>query len=392
MKKTGISIFLILFLSGILSADTLTLSFFQNVTDNLFQSNVAEPDHLSNLSFSVDKNFSPFSVFAFGNFSYLFENSDITYYTQDLGLDYLHPLADKTALYFSLTGRGNFYQSDYSDYNYLSLNFFMALKSYLSQTSILKSNYAFEFKNYKTSLYDFLSHSFLLSIDKYFQTRTTVKAEMNWGYKYFLHPYQSADLTTVVEVPFLHGGMGKGKHPGGSYSLLYAPTASTQDGGEGIQVLSLATLIAQGLGNKVGLNITGMRQWVLSGENPFVFIQEFYMVENPSYDRFSWEGFQLGSQLTFLGPGNIELKMGYTYSNKEFPGIESLSLDGDPLGVTRKDQRKRVELSVEKDFSSFSLYLSYSFINNHSNDPYFDWKGNFFSVGVSWNHFFGGGK
>ena len=127
-----------------------------------------------------------------------------------------------------------------------------------------------------------------------------------------------------------------------------------------------------------------MKQWTLSGEYPFTSVEEFYMVENPSYDRFSWTGYQLGSQLTVLIPWNIELKINYTIANKEFLGIESMNLDGEPLGVIRKDERRQFEAKVSK----FSLFFSYINIDNDSNDPFFDWQGNFFSAGIEWNMFF----
>jgi hypothetical protein len=391
MKKIVITQLVIIALTGILRSDTLSFSLFQNMTDNLFQNTYAEADHLSNLSFSIDKNFSRLSLYAFGEYSYIFENPDISYYSQDLGLDYLQPVSEKSALYLSLSGRGYFYKSDYSDYNYLSVNGYVALKSYLSQTSIFKTNYTLEYKNYKTSIFDYISHSFFVSADKYFPSKTTLKAEMNWGYKYFFQPYLTADPEATSEMPFSQGGKGRGKHAGMG-NVYDTPVSTQQEGGEGIQVFSAGVLLAQGIGDKIGINLTGMRQWVLSGENPFDFVEEFYMVENPSYDRFSWNGIQIGSQVSFLVPWNVDMKVDFKYTDKEFPGIESLSLDGEPLGVTRNDQRSQVGVRVQKNFAKITLLLAYSYVINRSNDPYYDWKGNYLTVGFFWDHFFGGGK
>jgi hypothetical protein len=391
MKKIGFVILMLILSVGVLRPDTLSLSLFQNVTDNLFQNTYAEPDHLSNMSFSIDKNFSRISFFAFGEYSYLFENSDIAYYSQDLGLDYLQPLNDKSALYFSLLGRGYFYKSDYSDYNYFSVNGYIALKSYLSQTSILKSSYTFEYKSYRTSIFDFLSHSLFISADKYFPSKTTLKAEMNWGYKYFFQSYQTIIAEAPVEMPSFQAGKGRGKHAGmgNNQNMIDTPVSAQQDGGEGIQVFSASVLLAQGIGNNIGINLTGMKQWVLSGENPFDFVEEFYMVENPSYDRFSWSGIQIGSQVSFLIPWNTEMKVDFKYTDKEFPGIESLNLDGEPIGVTRNDQRSQWGVRVQKNFARITLFLAYSYVVNRSNDPYYDWKGNYLTVGFTWDYFYG---
>ena len=394
MKKIGFMIFILMFSARVLRPDTLSLSLFQNMTDNLFQNTNAEPDHLSNLSFSIDKNFARLSLFGFGEYSHLYENSDIAYYSLDLGLDYLQPISVNSALYFSLMGRGYFYKSDYSDYNYLSAYGYVALKSYLSQTSILKSSYTFEYKNYRTSIFDFLSHSLFVSVDKYFQSKTTLKAELNWGYKYFLQPYQADIIEDPLDIPSFQKGKGRGKHSGTGnvYDAPNVPVSTQQERGEGIQVFSAGVLFAQGIGNKIGINLTGMKQWVFSGENPYDFVEEFYMVENPSYDRFSWSGIEIGSQVSFFLPWNVDLKVDLKYSDKEFPGIESLTLDGEPLGITRNDQRSQLGVKLQKNFARITLFLAFSHVVNRSNDPYYDWKGNYLTVGLTWNHFYGEGK
>jgi hypothetical protein len=386
MKKFTMSILLLLLMSPYLLADSLSLSFYQYMTDNLFQNRYAEPDQLSIMNLYFDKGFSNFSFFSEGNYTYLFENPGLAYYVHDLGLDYLYLVNEKTALYFSLGGRGAFYRTDYSDFNYLSFNFFSSLKTYFSQTSIFKSNYSLEYRNYKYSLFDFLGQTLSVSLDKYFQTRTTLKAEASWGYKHFFHPYLSEEVIPADLNQYQHGGKGKG---GGYAREGIQFITGGDDEGEGIQVFSLAGLIAQGLGNRVGLSLTGMKQWTLSGENPFTYVEEYYTVENPSYDRYSWAGYQLGSQLTALLPWNIQLKMGYTISNKEFPGIESMSLEEEPSGLTRKDERKQFEARLEKNFPRLSVFLSYSYIDNQSNDPFFEWKGHFFSAGIEWNLYLG---
>jgi hypothetical protein len=152
-----------------------------------------------------------------------------------------------------------------------------------------------------------------------------------------------------------------------------------------IQVISLSGLAAQGIGDRLGLRISGTRQWTLSGKNPFASIEEFYLIENPSYDVFSWNGSSLSAQFTVEMPWNIQLKLGYTRSRKEFPGIDALDLEGASLGRMRQDTRNQWEARLEKNFRSFSVYLNYHDIDNRSNDLLFDWRGHFLMVGVEWN-------
>ncbi len=69
-------------------------------------------------------------------------------------------------------------------------------------------------------------------------------------------------------------------------------------------------------------------------------IEEFYFVQNPSADSFSWEGHQLNGRITLSFPWDVALKTGYTYSDKTYPGVESMGVDGLPLGLVRNDRRQ----------------------------------------------------
>ena len=391
MKKLTASVVLIFGLAAGSAADTLTLSFFQNATDNLFQTSLPEKDQLSSMAFSYDKAFRPFSFFTEGQYSYLYRNSEVSYYAQDLGLDYLYSFNEKTAFYASAKVGGALYRSAYSDFNYLSLGAAAAVKSYLTPASIMKLNYVLNTKNFGSSLFDYHSHLVNLSLDRYFESRTTLKAEAAWGYKYFIHPFLPSE-TALEESLYIGSGHGMGMGSGrkgwrGSYFQTSAPGK-----GQGIQIASLSGLIAQGLGDRLGIRLSGLRQWTLSGENPFSAIEEFYLVENPSYDLYSWNGYGLSALLTVEAPWNTQVKMGYTRSLKNFPGIEAMDPEGTSLGLLRKDQRNQWDARLEKTFSAFSIVLAYSYVDNSSNDPLFKWQGHFLSFGIDWNINRGGAK
>lgn len=368
--------------SGSLAADTFSLSLFHGATDNLFQTTSAAADRLSSFSLSWDKPLSPFTLFADAEVSLLRENSDLNTFAAGGGVDFLHPFNEKTALYLSLEGEGAAYRSEFSDFNRTGLAFTAAAKSYLQPTSILKAEVVLNYRSYGWGIFDHASASARVSLDKYFPSRTTLRADLGWGYKYFLHPVEAAAAATTTA----GGGMGgRGRGYGqGSWRISYTDPSATP-GGRGIQIASLTGLLAQGIGDRLGIRITGLRQWGLSGENPFTSVDEYYMIENPTYDQFSWTGAALNGQATVLGPWDTELKIGYTVSDKTFPGIESLGLDGAGLGTIRQDKRTQWDLKLEKDFSRISIFLTAAFIRNGSNDPLFDWRGAFVSGGLTWN-------
>ena len=198
MRQAKLTVAILLLASLLARADSFNLAFFQSHTDNLFQTYFAEKDQISSLSFALEKELKPFSLFSEGSYSYLYRNTKVSYYTQDIGLDYVHPLAQESALYLAIKAAGAIYRADYADFNFLAFEAIAGTKTYLTQTSILKATYTFDYKKYKKVLFDFTTHLGSLSVDKYLQTQTTFKAELNWGYKYFLHPFEiiKSDSTT----------------------------------------------------------------------------------------------------------------------------------------------------------------------------------------------------
>jgi hypothetical protein len=374
-------------------AQSMSLALFQHATDNLFQTRYGEKDSISNVAFSLDQPFRPFSFFTEGGYSYLAENNIISFYTQEAGLDYLYAAGAKTALYASVKAGGAIYKEDYQDFNYFSLGFMGAAKSYLTPSSILKFTYTGNYKGYPVDRFDYHSHLASLAVDKYFPSRTTLKAEGTYGYKYFLHPFADEGMTAE---PAVTDGAGSGRGrmagpgPAGQSGDPIAPAATGQ--GSGVQIAGVSGLVAQGLGDRVGLRLTGFRQWTLSGESPFNSIAEFYMVENPTYDVFSWNGFGWAGQATIEAPWNTQLKLGYTWSDKRFPGIEAMDLTGTSLGLLRRDVRSQWDIRLEKNFPAFTLYAFYSYVRNVSNDPLFDWTGNYLGVSVEWRMNWGKGR
>jgi hypothetical protein len=378
-------LFPILFLSASVAAgaQSFTLSYNHHTTENLFQTSAPVSDQISSFSLFVGRDSAGLSLLAQADIAYFHRNPELSFGSLNAGLDILKPSGEKSAFYFAAGMSGSLFRSDYSAFSSLSFDLLGAFKSYLAPTSILKIQWRGDYWKYRDPLFDFFSQVSSLSLDKYFQTRTTVKAEASWKFKYFLHPYLNAPPEPLPELlgSQMGGGRGGSQYRGGSG---FIPIYRTGGGGAGIHNASLALLLAQGLGDRLGLSFSGLRQWNLSGQNPFLSIEEFYFVRNPSADDFSWKGWAGSSLLTFVIPGDIELKIGYNYTDKAFPGIEVLSSEGEPTGIPRTDQRHLVEGRIEKDFPRFTVFLAYSHIDNRSNDPLFAWRSPSFMGGIEW--------
>ncbi len=388
-------------------AGTVFLSFNQHATQNLFQTSQAVSDQVSAFSLAVDQDFSALSLLARLDYSAFRETSGLNFFAADLGFDYLLTAGRKSAVYLAAGGAGQFYRGGYAAFSSVGANLLGAFKTYLAPSSILKLQWQGQYASYKDSLFDFASSIASLSIDKYFPSRTTLKADAEYGYKYFLHTFvpEAAGLVAAPAAGAAvllaasgpgggSGGTGSGsgsgsgsgwggqRYGGGSG---FIPRVSAAGGGAGIGHVSVSLLAAQGLGDAVGLSLSAIRQWIVAGRNPFLSIEEFYLVQNPSADSFSWEGTKWTGRITLSLPWDMSVKAGYTYADTSYPGVESLDLDRLPTGQVRGDRRRLVEARLQKDFRRLSVFIAYSFVENASNDPLFVWDSHFVMGGFEWN-------
>lgn len=377
---------------------TTSFSFSQHATQNLFQTRDAVADQISSFSLAYDHDMGAFSLLADAEYSVFYQTSGLDFFAADLGFDYLVPSGSKSAFYFAGAAAGAFYGQEYAAFDTLGGSLTGAFKTYVSASSILRLQWQGTYASYADSLFDYLSQVALFSIDKYFPTRTTLKADAEYGYKYFLHPFVPETVLVPTEPTGLlmagpggngagGGGMGSGSGSGwggrqyqGDNGFIPRPGS----GGQGIGHVGVSALLAQGIGDVVGLSASALRQWIVSGENPFMSIEEFYLVPNPSSDAFSWDGYQLTGRVTLNLPWSVELKTGYTYSDKTYPGVESMGEDGLPLGIVRSDTRDLVEVRLEKDFRRVKVYFAYSHIVNDSTDPLFVWSSGYVMAGFEW--------
>ncbi|HOE13683.1 MAG TPA: hypothetical protein PLL62_03615 [Candidatus Saccharicenans sp.] len=400
----------------LIQAGTVQFSLVQHSTTNIFQTYQPVSDWLTagNLSFGGDS--SSLSLYGGLDFNYLYKYSGLSSIGGQLGVDYLIPAGSKSAFYLAAEGQGVLFRDLYNNFNHAGLKLIASFKSYLTPATVLRLESQSTYRRYQLGIFDYFSEMVNLSLDHYFKTRTTVKVEASYGYKYFYHPGEIAlieeettPVATISSSTSVHsrssinqaagffvaqqGGPGGGHgHPadnykqGGSYSLRGIPYQTVYYTDQrSIQMVTVSGLLAQGLGDRVGLSLGGMKQWNLKGENPFSASDEYYSVENPTSDLFSWQGTGLKVKLTASLTDRLQAEIQYDYLNREFPGLESLDLEGVSLGVIREDRRHQLSTLVQLDLARVSFFVSYSYISNASNDPWFDWSGNFISGGLKWN-------
>lgn len=398
---------------------TVQFSLVHNATSNLFQSYLPISDQITSANLYFGGDSTGIALYGSFDFNYLYKYSGLSSLAGKLGADYLVPAGSKSAFYFALEGEGVIFRDLYSYFNHGTFRFLANFKSYLSSSTILRVDSQSQLRNYNYSIFDNFSENLTISLDHYFPTKTTFKTEASYGYKIYFHPgaitlneasqtlTAAVNSTTILNLTSIdnpaayrsmtfisaqggpggmHGNPGNNYEMGGSYSIRGIPYQTVYyTGSQSLQIFSLSGLIAQGLGDNLGLSLSGLRQWYLKGESPFSSTDELSLVENPTYDQFSWQGYSLRAKLTAELSEHLHSEFQYDYFSREFPGITSLDLDGNSLGITRKDTRHQFSSRIQLDLSKISFIINYSYIKNTSNDPWFTWKGSIISGGLIWN-------
>jgi hypothetical protein len=407
-------VIIIFFLSicGQSSASMVQFSLAHNATDNIFHSCQAPGDQITSAGIYFGADSGSIALYGSSDLNYLYKYSGLSSMAGKLGADYLVPAGSRSAFYFALEAEGVLFRTLYDYFNHGTIRFLSNFKSYLNASTILRLDANIQLRKYKYSIFDYFSEDLTLSVDRYFSTRTTAKVEASYGYKLYFHPgvitstengetlRETSGVSSVMSatrnglVSILtqqgpggdHGNPGSNYEMGGSYSIRGVPYQTVYyTGNQGIQVFAVSGLIAQGLGDHLGLSFGGSKQWYLKGENPFNSSDEYFMVENPTYDRFSWQGYSLQTKLTAELSERLHNEFQYEYLFREFPGITSLDLEGNSLGITRQDKRHQFNIKVQIDLSRLSLFVNYSYLKNNSNDPWFTWEGSVISGGLVWN-------
>lgn len=409
----------VLFLVSPAFTSTVQFSLAHNATNNIFQSYQPMSDQITSASLYFGGDSESIALYGSFDLNYLYKYSGLSSFAGKLGADYLVPAGSKSAFYFALEGEAAVFRDLYNYFNHGTIRFLANFKSYLSSSTILRIDSQSQLRNYKYSIFDYFAENLTLSLDRYFSTRTTIKAEASYGYKNYFHPgvitqteaipplTEAANTSSLLGITSAvgtveshmptsilpqggpgsgHGNPGSNYEMGGSYSIRGIPYQTVYyTGSQSIQVFAVSGLIAQGLGDHLGLSFGGSKQWYLKGENPFASSDEFFMVENPTYDQFSWQGYSLRAKLTAELSERLHSEFQYDYFSKEFPGITSLDLDGNSLGITRKDTRHQFSARVQLDLPKVSFFVNYSYLKNTSNDPWFTWDGSVISGGLIWN-------
>ena len=143
--------------------------------------------------------------------------------------------------------------------------------------------------------------------------------------------------------------------------------------------------IGQGITNNLGLSAFALLRNNLSGGNRYYTnVDYIYYEEELFNDVYSNEGIESGLTLSYLFRPNIMGKVAAEYESRNYTDLPAADEEGNDLDELRKDNQFSIGASLEFGLSEIlsGLYLSlnYNFIKNSSNDYYYDYNNQIYSI------------
>lgn len=363
-----------------------TVGIHSSYDDNAFRNYLGQADYVaaSVLSFEYQPKESNLTLFANGSVNLFKQYSDRRYFSNSLGLSYNRAYGedDQNAWY---AGASYFLRSNrqaYEYFDYTQAVGYVNVKHYLdySEGILGKAGYRFRYRNYGTlEEFSYAEHYAFVQVSKFFETKTTVVAELDLGNK----NYVSSNASTMNSTGMSGGMTGSGMMGRGAFMSYSSPSTT--------QLLGIVR-VAQGLTSTTGLSLQYLRRIDLSERTRFLTGGgiDFQGDEELWDDPYGYQGHEYNATVTQLLPWDVSLRASVDYLDKQYARAVFLQSDTDvPTGPIRSDERWIGSIELKKKFDAAwgfanDLVVSLSYFNqrNQSNDPYYDFRSNTFSVGI----------
>lgn len=300
-------------------------------------------------------------LFYLGSFNYYKNITARTFHTHSTGLVYskLYGEESETELntgvnYNLRIGREDFTYFDNSQYvGYINV------KHQLSERTFGKLGYRIKYLGYEElSDLNNIENIFFAQIMNFLPSRTTLAFEANLGVKTYTN---APPETTAITY-----GMGRGR-------------STVDDSKPSVVQLSANARIAQSIFDETGISVTAGYQKNLQQETRY--LSSGYIVSDDDLfdDNYGYEGASFDAALTQILPWSMMAKISFLYQNKNYVNRPAYDLLDNIKSNERVDKVSSFSFILEKEFgwfNGFAISLMYDYIQNESNDDFYNYKNN----------------
>jgi hypothetical protein len=337
----------------ILKADNNINNNYEQINDEIFEAKLK-------LGSGIIPGFKKLKMFYDGSFNYYKRNIEHTFHEHTAGIEYSSSLGCKRETDLDIGAVYSITQNR-SDYSYLdnsSIHAYGNISHYLSKKIIGMIDYEFSY-NMFSEYNDFNNFQNHLSANAagFLSSKTTLGVELKGGIKSYLNA--------------LNTGNGKNKK-GSSGNKGTSVVRIDASGNFNYELFDKTNLYFESGLNK---NFNSNGRYITSGNKSGM--------ENTFDDEFSNEGLYVSMLLSSRLPWNVYFLMNLDYRNMNFTNRPAYDLNENIINDERIDKSTSLSVDITKYFKSFEVKLSYQYINNNSNDLYYNSHNNIYSFQIS---------
>jgi hypothetical protein len=303
-----------------------------------------------------------------GGLSYYSQIIDRSFYTHQVNFDYERKFSEKDASTFTVSAGYSMRldRGDYTIYDHQIYNGTLQLQHFFTGTLKGEGAYAFNYVRFsELPAFNYTEHVLSTEGAAYFSTKTTLIASANIGMK--IYSTANYDSTTA------------------SSSMGRRRNQTSQPSPSVTQLIGMVR-IGQSIFENTGLSLTAQYQWNIQKESRYL-ASEFGNISDDALfdDHNGYEGLQLSGMLTQVISSDARIRLVGSLQNKLYSNLAAYDLADNIVSGQRSDTRTTISLQCTKEFESLGITLNaaYDYIVNDSNDSFYHYTNNAFSLGLS---------
>jgi hypothetical protein len=334
----------------------LSTSFDGYHDDNIFNNYLAVSDFISDFSFGAGYDFESgnnnLNFYYDGNLTYYNENVFKSSATHTIGTVNTFITGEDNSLNIGAYYNWRSYDEGYTVYDWSQVSLYANYKLFTVENDFILTGYIFNRINYlNLDIFSYNEHKAFIKYKSLFSSKTSLLIGVEGGLKVYIQNYDSSSQT-----------------------------------GNALQISSFVQL-AQSLSDNTGLSVYAQIRKNLTSSSRYINIDDYiYYEDEILYDQYSNEAYDGGLKIKhMLSP--VLILSGYAnYAHKYFLNLPAADLNGNSFDYNREDKQFRGGLQLEVNLGGIVTGLfgdvNWTYINNNSNDSFYNYKNQVFSVGL----------
>ncbi len=141
--------------------------------------------------------------------------------------------------------------------------------------------------------------------------------------------------------------------------------------------------IGQRITDDIGISITGRYQWNIQKQTRYLSSEYGFISDDELFDdHYGYEGLHTSATITSIISESMTLKLSGGIQNKVYSSLSAYDLSGNFVADQRTDARTYVNIGLQRNFDDLGISLkgAVDFIQNSSNDSFYSYKNNAFTL------------